>query len=677
MLQEELGNNGFIFALDIGTRSVIGILGKKTNNKITIEHIVIEFHEKRVMYNGQIHDIDGVTEIVRGVKLALEEKAGCTLNEVSIAAAGRSLKTSKITIDREIDPLKEIDKDLINSLEVEGLQKAQYEIEKQCEENTKYFCVGHTVVHYYINDGMIVNPLGHKGNKVKLEILATFLPQIVVDSLYSVTSKLNLEVRYMTLEPIAAIEVAIPENARLLNLALVDIGAGTSDVAITREGTVVAYGMTACAGDDITEEISKSYLLDFDTAEALKINLNKEKVQRFSDIVGIPYEISSEEIINRIEPAIKRVAKLIADSIVEQNGKSPSAVFLIGGGSQVPYLNSFIANELDLPEERVVVRGIETVKNTVSINEPISGPEFITPIGILAKSLNNQELDFIEIFINKQRFKLFQTRKLKIMDALVLAGYNPRDLIPKRGKSINITLNGNNRILYGQYGEAAEILINGKISNIESRIKDGDIININSAKEGEPAKYFLSDIVQLENEIFVNGKSILQIHGCKINNEQAKEDTLIEEGDNIQYEIIDRIEKLCKYIDILYEEYIIKVNEEVASLNSSIINKDSVYIEKKTSLDISSEKMEKSQEEIVTLKENIESVEDVIVVKCNNDMIKIPFKTGGNIFVDIFDYIDFDRSSVKGRLVLSLNGEDANYTDHIKTGDEISIYWEK
>jgi len=79
MSYEELSNSGFVFALDIGTRSVIGVLGKKANDKINIEHIVVEFHQKRVMYNGQIHDIDGVTEIVRKVKNALEEKAQCSL----------------------------------------------------------------------------------------------------------------------------------------------------------------------------------------------------------------------------------------------------------------------------------------------------------------------------------------------------------------------------------------------------------------------------------------------------------------------------------------------------------------------------------------------------------------------------------------------------------------------
>ena len=73
-------------------------------------------------------------------------------------------------------------------------------------------------------------------------MLATFLPQMVIEGLYSVISKAGLEAN-ITLEPIAAINVAIKEELRLLNLVLVDIGAGTSDIAITRDGKIMAYAM--------------------------------------------------------------------------------------------------------------------------------------------------------------------------------------------------------------------------------------------------------------------------------------------------------------------------------------------------------------------------------------------------------------------------------------------------
>lgn len=652
MLYKDLKDSASTFALDIGTRSVMGVLGKRENDKIKVEHIVMEHHEKRVMYNGQIHDIDGVTEIVRKVRAELEERSGHTLDEVSIAVAGRSLKTNKVTIERDIDPTKNIDKDIISSLEVEGLQEAQYELEKQSEGYTKYFCVGHTVIHYYINDDIITSPIGHKANKIRVDILATFLPQIVVDSLYAVTSKLNLEISFMTLEPIAAIEIAVPENARLLNLALVDIGAGTSDIAITKDGTVVAYGMTSKAGDDITEEIAQNYLLDFDSAEKLKISLCSEKVQRFSDIVGIPYEIESEEILSKIEGIIKEVAKLIGTNILEQNGKSPSAVFLIGGGSQIPNLSSFIADELNIPKERVVVRGIETIINTVLPNTHISGPEYITPIGILAKATNNQELDFIEIFINQQRYKLFQTKELKVKDGLVLAGFNPRNLVPKRGKSTNIIFNGIVKTLFGQYGEGAKILINGNEGNIESNIKHGDVIKVYPAEEGKAAQYLLKDIIPLENKIMGSDNNTLQKAQYSINDELASGDELLREGDRIKIEkstIQDNHVRTEKDIEQQIEQQIERIEQNI---ESNI-----------------------TETEEITDYKDMKPKEKIMVI-CNDNSIEILKKDRAIIFVDIFDYIDFDRSKVKGKLVLLLNQRDANYTDVLKTGDEIKIYWE-
>lgn len=82
------------------------------------------------------------------------------------------------------------------------------------------------------------------------------MPEEVVDGLYAAVEIAGLEVANLTLEPIAAMNVAIPENFRLLNIALVDVGAGTSDICITKDGSIIAYGMIPCAGDEISETIA-------------------------------------------------------------------------------------------------------------------------------------------------------------------------------------------------------------------------------------------------------------------------------------------------------------------------------------------------------------------------------------------------------------------------------------
>lgn len=132
----------------------------------------------------------------------------------------------------------------------------------------------------------------------------------------------------MTLEPIAAINIAIPSNLRLLNLALVDIGAGTSDIAITKDGTVISFGMVAAAGDLFTEAIAQEFLLSFDKAEIVKMNLSKAETQNFVDVLGLEQSVASQVILDRIQPIIIDTAEKIAEQILSYNEKAPSAVFV-------------------------------------------------------------------------------------------------------------------------------------------------------------------------------------------------------------------------------------------------------------------------------------------------------------------------------------------------------------
>ncbi len=96
-----------------------------------------------------------------------------------------------------------------------------------------------------------------------MELIATFLPRVVVTGLFAVLQKAGLEPASLTLEPIAALEICVPPSGmRQLNLALVDIGAGTADIALVRRGRVFAYAMAPVAGDEITDTLCRQYLLD-------------------------------------------------------------------------------------------------------------------------------------------------------------------------------------------------------------------------------------------------------------------------------------------------------------------------------------------------------------------------------------------------------------------------------
>src|SRR5699024_6863703 len=125
---------------------------------------------------------------------------------------------------------------------------------------------------------------------------ATFLPKVVVESLIAALNRADLKMEALTLEPIAAIQVLIPESMRRLNVALIDIGAGTSDIALTRQGTIAAYGMVPLAGDEITEAISDHYLLDFPNAEETKRNIVNHQEDIVEDILGFESKITYDDL---------------------------------------------------------------------------------------------------------------------------------------------------------------------------------------------------------------------------------------------------------------------------------------------------------------------------------------------------------------------------------------------
>nr|WP_315989625.1 cell division protein FtsA [Desulforamulus aquiferis] len=123
-----------IFALDIGTRTVIGLVGLVQEGSIKVLHQAMVEHQSRAMLDGQIHDIPKVASAVEKVIAGLEKKLKYKVKRVAIAAAGRSLKTIKCRVDQEIPDAVEIEPLMINTLELTGVQMAQRILEQEAEQ---------------------------------------------------------------------------------------------------------------------------------------------------------------------------------------------------------------------------------------------------------------------------------------------------------------------------------------------------------------------------------------------------------------------------------------------------------------------------------------------------------------------------------------------------------------
>ncbi len=657
--------NDIVFSLDIGTRTVIGIVGQYEDGILNIMASDMLSHEKRAMYDGQIHDINSVVRVAKKVKENLERQIGFNLEKVAVAAAGRSLEISRAKIMIDVDSSREIDKATIRSAELEAIQKSE-KILKEKEEikDKKYYCVGHTVVNYYLDDVLIENLEGHRGDKIALDVIATFLPHTVVDSLGTVMGRLNLEIVNMTLEPIAAINIAVKKNLRLLNIALIDVGAGTSDIAITKDGTISAYAMVPLAGDAITEKLVKTYLLDYDVAEKLKIALCNAEEHEFQDIIGTTYKLNREEILDKIDDTIKKLAAEMSKKIIDLNEGSPSVVFLIGGGSQIPRLAKYIAEELEIPEERVAIKDTSLIENVTGISDSINGPDAITPVGIALMSIESNYKDFIEVTLNKENLRIFNTEKAKITDALLLTEFNPRNLVSKRGKALTYYINGVEKSVKGQIGEPAEVYLNGRLSHLEDKLKDKDIIKIENATMGKSPEVEIFDVLEANKIVYIDNKqSELMLNIC-LNGREIKENTKLNDGDKIETIEIKTVKELLNHLNLDVDKLRVFRDDEELSNSSELNSGDILTTIKK------SEKSSKFKEN------NDENLKKTIELSINGEKKYIDYSKDQFQFVDVFDHIDFDLKKTKGNLILEVNGQSAEYMQNLKNGDTLKIYWE-
>lgn len=477
-----------IFALDIGTRTVVGIVGERDGDKFRILECVVVPHTRRAMVDGQIEDIKQAAKIVGQVKQQLEEKMGFKLQRACIAAAGRALRTVNVSKEFDISGSEIITEEMVSSMEMETISEAQDQLDRVTEKDgTLFYCVGHNVVSYYLDNYRMISVSGHKGQRVRIDMVVAFLPGIVVEGLYSVMELNGLDVQSLTLEPIAAMNVIIPPEIRLINIALVDIGAGTSDIAVAKDGSIIAYAMATVAGDEITEEIIKTFLVDFAAAEQMKYDAADKEEFTYHDIFGNEHSVTQEDFIESILPSLDSLAATICDTIIKINSGSPQAVFLVGGGSLIKGLTTLVADKLDIDEDRVAVGGSEFARG-VELGGFKMGAEFITPIGIGVTALDDKGYDFSVITVNGKKIRVFDTKKLTVFQLLSMSGFRAAEIMGHSGQGLAFTINGKKVFRKGAMMTPAEVTVNGKSAALTTIVTQGDTVTFVPAKNGANAR---------------------------------------------------------------------------------------------------------------------------------------------------------------------------------------------
>ena len=770
-------NEGYVFGLDIGTRSIVGTVGYRvgTDRFVVVAQEAVE-HTTRAVIDGQIHDIDTVARTIVEVKTALEKKLSQSLNEVSIAAAGRVLKTKEVRVKMEFPDETKVSKDHIKSMEMSGVEQAYEEIRGDADNaNRKFFCVGYSPARYYLNGYQMDMLEHHKANFIEMDLIATFLPDEVVEGLYDAVEKAGLHVASLTLEPIAAINVAIPEKFRLLNLALVDVGAGTSDLSIVKDGSIIAYGMIPLAGDEISEAIAKEYLTDFETAENVKRKTSLGKTVSFKNIFGDSLKATQADVQNVVKETVEEITRKIADRIVRLNGgKSVSAVFIVGGGGRQEGFTQSLAKHLRIAEDRVAIRGADVLANIDFPDDKFQKDSLmVTPIGICL-SAYDQSNNFIHVTVNDQPVKLYDNGKVTVLDACLTCGFSQDKLFPTKGDSLYYYVNGERREVKGDSGEVVSVRKNRHEVSLNDPVKQEDVIILRPSTKGAKGAITLGQIAECRQELTIKlfGKTMIVPKKVEVNGvAEISAYNVKDDDDVVVYEYIT-VGDLLEFAGYEKTDKVM-LNGKAANLNARVNDGDEIddyIVEKKKpavkktvpkpasakprpatqqtqtavtpAQTVASDepKQNKTLEEALAedpllkplkpLPEWMEDVpfdtpklgsdgsvipgyedrmkgtnpyeqpkqlDDVILdsiddtppapkprpafpthIKVNGQEVTIPPKQKRAIFVDIFDVYPFDMSKVGGKkLITRINGKDKNFTDPLRDGDEVEIFWQK
>ena len=533
----------------------------------------------------------------------------------------------------------------------------------------------------------------------------------------------------------------------MLNIALVDVGAGTSDISITKDGAIAAYGMIPIAGDSLTETVARHCLVDFNAAEEIKRQIEDKEEISFTDIMGLPQTISSKELLEVMEPQIEAMTKPVAECIMELNGDKPvSAVFVVGGGGKIPGYTKKLSEELGIVKERVAVRGGD-VMGFVDFPDYVQKDSLlVTPVGICL-SYYEQHNNIIYVTFNEENIKIYDNGKLSVVDAAMQADFPNEGLFPRRGAELDFTVDGKKRIRRGQPGESAIIMVNGMPADIHTPIKANDVIVIMPSTAGEAAKLKIGALPEYRQSltIKVNDKEVTLPKFAMVNGEMQSEFYDIKNGDKIEMQAYYTVEQVKELLDLSLDGKRVLLNNAPASLSDKVYENFSLQIadagdmpeswealpdetaestgESETGEDAISEKNVTEQNERsagtqagggntapaavqadtveqskadgtadLTEKTPADGVTDEaaeqpeeetdpkpvihdVHVVVNGSPITLRGKAS-YVYVDVFDYIDFDLKHPKGSGIETLlNGQSAEYLKEIFDGDVIDIRW--
>jgi cell division protein FtsA len=383
----------YIVALDIGTEYVKALIAVLTDDGAEIIGVGRRHQGLSDMQAGAISDIAAVTENCDKALAEAEEQAGVSVRTAIIGIAGELVKgtTTRVKVSRKV-----ADKQL-DMAELEKIVKlVQERAETKAKEELAWELGGKDVEVRLVNSALVgieidgypvTNPIGFQGRDIVVQLYTAFAPMIHIGAIERVADQLDLDLLAVAAEPFAVSRSVLGDNNNAsMSAILMDIGGGTTDIAVINEGGVQGTKMFGIGGRAYTRAVERDLSIDFEDAEKLKIALNEGSIATGrAKSVEASLRKTLNVWVSGVEVALAEFPKL--DHL-------PNKILLCGGGSSLDMLMDSLATNSwysDLPFTRKpTVQHIhpDDVVGITDTTNIVNDHTYITAMGLLRVGLD-------------------------------------------------------------------------------------------------------------------------------------------------------------------------------------------------------------------------------------------------------------------------------------------------
>ncbi|MDB5160704.1 MAG: cell division protein septum formation [Candidatus Saccharibacteria bacterium] len=327
----------YLVALDIGTEFVKALVGRVVGNQVEIIGVGRAHQELADMQAGAIADIAAVVANCDHALAAAEQQAGVSARTAIIGIAGELVKgtTSTVRFTRP-NPSKELSIDEMSRI----IELVQERAENQARQQLAWELGGKDVDVRLVNSALVrididgykvTNPIGFQGRDVVVEMYTAFAPMIHIGALERTAAELDLELLAVAAEPFAVARSVVGDDPNAsVSAVLMDVGGGTTDIAVVNEGGVEGTKMFGIGGRAYTHAVERELDVTFPKAESIKLGLSSGKVVPANAAkVDKALTKTLDVWINGVELALAEFDKL--DHL-------PHRLLLCGGGSSLQML---------------------------------------------------------------------------------------------------------------------------------------------------------------------------------------------------------------------------------------------------------------------------------------------------------------------------------------------------